>query len=269
MRLAMARSISLRREGESRVKSGSFDWNESAGVWVGYGPAMEPKTVLVIVAHPDDLELQAGALVARMSANGSVVHLVCCTSGDRGSNDRRMTSSRLAAIREEEQREAAALLGISSVEFLGWPDGDVGCGTVLREEIVRRIRTHRPQVVITHDPVHPWPEYTAHRDHRNVGRTTLDALYPDARDHLAYPEHLDEGLEPHITREAWLIMSNQPDWFVDVGESLDLKIQARLCHRSQTGDSNELSDRYRERATRLGAQVGLAYAEALKRIEFG
>lgn len=241
-------------------------WNERASVWVGNGPLLEPMKVLIVVAHPDDLESQAGGLIAHMERAGSEIHLFCCTSGDKGSSDRDMTSSRLAAIREQEQRDAAAFLGIASTEFAGWPDGEVEAGPVLREVIVHRIRFHRPHVVITHDPVYPWPVYTAHRDHCNVGRTTLDAMYPDARDHLAFPRHIDEGLEPHITPEAWLIMSRKPDWYVDISETLERKIEARLLHRSQTGDPDTLSARYRQRAADLGETVDLGYAEALVRV---
>lgn len=243
-------------------------WNADAGAWVGNQPLERQRRVLIIVAHPDDLESQVGGAVLFLTRAGSEVHLISCTSGDKGSNDRSMTSADLAPIREAEQREAADYLGIKSVEFLGWGDGDVEPGRVLRESIVRRVRMHRPEVVITMDPVHAWPVYTAHRDHRNVGRTVLDALYPDARDHLSFPEHIEEGLEPHITPEAWLIMSGKPNWLIDIAEVLDEKVTARLLHRSQTGNPDELRQRYTERAARAGEPAGLAYAESLARVRF-
>lgn len=241
-------------------------WNEDAGVWTGSEPLVSVGTVLIVVAHPDDLESQAGGTVWIMTQNGARVHLVLCTSGDKGSPDRAMTSAEVARIREVEQRAAAEYLGIQSVEFLGWPDGEVDPGLVLREAIVRRVRTCRPDVVITLDPVNPWPEYIAHRDHRNTGRVTLDALFPDARDHLAFPEHLDDGLEPHITPEAWLIMSSTPDWIVDISEVFDQKVESRLLHQSQTGSADELRARYAERAARVGRPAGFPHAEAFKRV---
>ena len=133
---------------------------------------------------------------------------------------------------------------------------------------MRRIRQARPDVVITHDPVHPWPEYTAHRDHRNVGRTTLDALYPDARDHLAFTEQLAAGLEPHITPEAWLIMSSQPDWIIDISDVFEEKVQSRLLHASQTCSEAQLRERYADRATEVGRPVGNRFAEAVKIVRF-
>lgn len=243
-----------------------LDWDEEAGLWTGSTPLTTVERVLIVIAHPDDLESQAGATVRMMTQHGARVHLVSCTSGDKGSADRSLTSAMIGPIREREQREAAEYLGIEGVEFLGWPDGEVEPGRELRESIVRRIRTWRPDVVITMDPVHPWPEYIAHRDHRNVGRTTLDALFPDARDHLAFPDQVAEGLEPHITPEAWLIMSGKPDWIVDVTEFFDRKVESRLLHRSQTGSAEELRDRYAERAARTGRPAGFTYAEAFKRV---
>lgn len=243
-----------------------LDWNANAGVWTGAGPLMSAGTVLIVIAHPDDLESQAGGAVWIMTQNGARVHLVSCTSGDKGSSDRSMTSGELARIREKEQQEAATYLGIETVEFLGWPDGEVDPGRALREALVRHVRTVRPDVVITLDPINAWPEYIAHRDHRNVGRVTLDALFPDARDHLAFPEQVQAGLEPHITPEAWLIMSSAPDWIVDIEDVFDRKVESRLLHRSQTGSAERLRQRYAERAAEVGRPVGYSCAEAFKRV---
>jgi LmbE family N-acetylglucosaminyl deacetylase len=243
-------------------------WNDVTKAWVGNGPLSQAERVLIVVAHPDDLESQAAGAVVMMTRAGAEVHLVLCTSGDKGSGDRSLTSADIGPVREAEQRAAAGFLGIRSVEFLRWPDGEVEPGRTLRESIVKRIRLHRPDIVITHDPVYPWPVYRAHRDHRNVGQTVLDAIYPDARDHLAFPEHPEVGLEPHITCEAWLIMSSQPDWIVDISEVFDEKVNARLLHRSQTGSAAELRQRYADRAATIGRPVGFQFAEALTRVRF-
>lgn len=259
----------LNRRGKRVNESDGLQWNTGAAAWVGNRPLMRQQRVLIVVAHPDDLESQVGGTVIQMTRAGATVHLVCCTSGDKGSNDRRMTSADVGPMRENEQRKAAEFLGIESVEFLGWPDGEVEPGKILREAIVRRVREHRPDVVITHDPVDPWPVHTAHRDHRNVGRTVLDALYPDARDHLAFPEQIAEGLEPHKTAEAWLIMSSKPNWLVDITDVMDEKVIARLLHQSQTGNAEELRARYTQRAAETGQVAGLARAESLVRVRLG
>lgn len=223
---------------------------------------------LIVVAHPDDVESHCGGTVARLTATGCRVVLAVCTSGDKGSRDPRAVPSEIAARREAEQRAAAAILGIAGVAFLGWPDGEARDGPELRGQIVRLVRLHRPELVISHDPEHPWPAYSAHRDHRAVGRATLDALYPDARDPLYYPEQIAEGLTPHLTPEAWLIMSQQPDLFVDVGEVFERKLAARLAHASQYQDAAALERSFHARAAELGASVGLTLAEALKRVSF-
>jgi LmbE family N-acetylglucosaminyl deacetylase len=251
---------------QRKMVDDSLRWDESAGIWVGDGPLRSVSRVLIIIAHPDDLESQAGGVTAMLTDAGCEVHLVCCTSGDKGSNDRSLTSAEVGPMREREQQDAADFLGIRSVTFLRWPDGGVEPGAMLRESLVRQIRLRRPDALITSDPVNPWPEYTAHRDHRNVGRAALDAVYPDARDHLAFPEQVAEGLEPHKTPEVWLIMTARPNWVVDINGQFERKVQSRLLHRSQTGSSEELRTRYQERAAQHGRPVGLTCAEAFARV---
>lgn len=131
-----------------------------------------------------------------------------------------------------------------------------------------RFRRHRPRLLLTHDPIHPWPPYTTHRDHRIAGRVALDAAYPYARDPLHFPEHLrDEGLAPHRVPEVWLFSSDQPDHYVDISATLETKIAARLAHASQTSDAAALAASWRRRAAETGRAGGLALAEAFKRIE--
>jgi LmbE family N-acetylglucosaminyl deacetylase len=130
-----------------------------------------------------------------------------------------------------------------------------------RERIVRQIRAYRPDIVITHDPFRP---YALHPDHRAVGITTIDAVYPTARDPLYFPQHLAEGLEPHKVAELWLFGAQYPDLYVDISETLHLKIAALAAHQSQINDIEELAQRVRERAAEIGAERGLPYAEAFK-----
>ena len=182
------------------------------------------------------------------------------------------SSDLLGQTREEEQRAAAHQLGIASLAFLRYPDGEVPNDRDLRGRIVFQIRMRKPDLVITHDPEFPWPAYTAHRDHRASGRATLDALYPDARDHLFFPEQLRKdggnGVEPHITPEAWLIMSRIPDLYVDISSTIDRKIAARLEHASQMTDSEALNRSFRARASEIGSIAGLNQAEAFKVVRF-
>lgn len=218
--------------------------------------------VLAIVAHPDDMEFWCGGTLARFVAAGARVDLVLCTSGDRGSPDPHILPERLAAIREAEQQSAADLLGIRSVTFLRHPDGGLPDSPGLRGDLVRQIRRHRPELLITNDPVNPFPPYVAHRDHRTCGRVALDAVYPDARDWHFFPEQISlEGLRPHVTPHVWLMASTTPTFFVDISETLERKVEARILHRSQTGDPPALRKSWPRRAADIGAQAGMAYAE--------
>ena len=230
---------------------------------LGDGASIE--RALALVAHPDDIESWCAGTVARLVAGGTQVVFTVCTSGEKGTADRALRPAALAARREAEQRTAARLLGVHTVVFLRYPDGELQETLVLRGALTRQIRLHRPDLVITHDPL---PAYRLHPDHRAVGRVTLDAIYPTARDHLFYPDHLAEGLEPHSVREAWLFASEQPDHFVDISATFERKIAARLAHSSQHTNDARLRESFQRRAAETGRAAGLALAEAFKRIDF-
>jgi LmbE family N-acetylglucosaminyl deacetylase len=178
-------------------------------------PAPHVTSILAIAAHPDDIESWCAGTLAQSIDAGSTVRLVLVTSGDKGSSDPMMDRDRLAKIREGEATRAAQALGITDVHFLRHEDGDVEDTRALRGELVEWIRRWRPQVVFTHDPVWLLPPYLAHRDHRIVGRVTLDAIYPATRDPLSFSEHLASGLIPHAVEQVWLFASAQADTFVD------------------------------------------------------
>lgn len=218
--------------------------------------------VLVVAAHPDDIESWCAGTLARAVDAGAAVEYLLLTSGDKGIDDPARTAAEVAAVRETEQREAARLLGARAVRFLRYPDGDLEETRPLREQVVRTIREVRPDVVFTHDPERPYPPYTTHRDHRAAGRVALDAVYPAARDVRSFPEHLADGLTPHAVREVWLFSSDAPDTWVDVATTFERKLAARLAHASQTADPVALQIAWRERAARIGAPAGLALAEA-------
>lgn len=222
---------------------------------------------LVIAAHPDDIESWCAGSVAALVGQGWRAVYVLCTSGEKGTNDPSERPETVAARREAEQVEACRRVGAEPPVFLGLPDGGLEDDATLRGLLVREMRRHRPDLLITHDPVHPWPPYTTHRDHRIAGRVALDAAYPYARDPLHFPEqHVQEGLQPHAVPEVWLFSSDQPDYYVDIAAGLDAKIAARLAHVSQTDDPEALAESWRRRARETGEHGGLAYAEAFKRL---
>jgi LmbE family N-acetylglucosaminyl deacetylase len=227
---------------------------------------MEQMTpVLVVTPHPDDAEGGAGGTIARWTKQGRKVILVVCTNGDKGTSDRRLTPDALVKIRAEEQRQAAAVLGIAEVVFLHLPDQGLEDCSVFRELLVRQIRIHRPETVVTVDP---YRRYLRHRDHAICGRVTLDAVFPYARDHLAYPEHLQQGLEPHKVQEIYLWGSEEPDTFLDITETFSTKMAALYCHASQMKRSRD----EREAAVRgyyaaMGKKAGVPLAEPFKRLE--
>ncbi len=225
---------------------------------------------MVVVAHPDDPEFFCGGTIARWVREGIEVAYLICTRGDKGSNDPTMTSERLAAIREQEQRAAGRVLGVHQIQFLDYRDGELEPSLRLRGEIVREIRRFRPDVVITTDPTTRFARgiYPNHADHRVVGDVTLDALFPAAGTRLYYPEHLAEGLAPHQVSEAYLTVTNEPDLWVDTTDLIDLKIAALACHASQIGDMAALERRMRENVDpRAPSPDGRPrYAEGFRRI---
>lgn len=221
------------------------------------------QTYMWVVAHPDDAEFSSAGTIARLTRAGKRAILIQVTSGDRGAPDTSRTPDELAALREEEQREAARRSGISEVVFLREGDGYVEPNLALREKIVRQIRIHKPDVVITHDPFRP---YAMHPDHRGVGLATHDAVYPTARDPLYFPEHLAEGIEPHKTAEIWYFGSEVPDVFIDITDTFETKIEALQAHVSQVGHVNGLEDRLRERCRELAKDQPFELAEAFKSV---
>ena len=222
--------------------------------------------VLVIVAHPDDAESAAGGTIARLVREGTRVAYCVATSGEKGSAERTMTPSRLAVIRQDEQRSAARVLGVEAVEFLGFPDCEVENTLESRRAVTAAIRRHRPDLVLTQNPSRTSRLGASHRDHRAVGAIALDCVYPLARDHLAFPDLLAQGLEPHAVREVHLMGRGEPELVVDISETIDLKIAALACHASQMPDRAALDRSVRERHAELGQLHGYRYAEIFTRI---
>ena len=224
-----------------------------------------PEKALLCTPHPDDAEIGAGGTLAKWIREGTEVVLVVCTNGDKGSADPEMTSAKLAAIREREQLEAAQVLGIKEVVFLRHPDGELDDTHEFRGELVREIRRHRPEVVLSVDPHRR--DFYLHRDHRITGQVTMDAVYPYARDHLHYPEHKAMGLEPHKAGFLYLWGSEAPDTHLDIGDTLELKIKALEKHASQVGGLHRERDFgafLRDWARRAAEEKEMEFAEAFR-----
>jgi len=232
-------------------------------------PSAAAKRVLVVLAHPDDPEFGAGGTIARWTDEGLTVHYVIVTDGSKGSGEPDMTPRRLATIRVDEQRAAAAVLGVSEVVFLGLPDGEIAPDLALRHAITRQIRRWQPDIVVTHDPASLyWDNFINHPDHRAVGQATLDAIYPTARDRLNAAHLLVEGLEPHVVREIYLTGSRNPDAWIDISPTFDRKLSALRQHVTQIKDFEALEARLRERHAGMAEGHGMALAEAFKKIVF-
>jgi LmbE family N-acetylglucosaminyl deacetylase len=199
------------------------------------------KRAICIVAHPDDIEFYCAGAVLLMTRRGVIVDLVLATSGDKGARDTTKSRAKVARTREREQELAADVLGVKRVAFLRHPDAELVESLELRQELVREIRTTKPDVLLTFDPNVP---YRFHPDHRVVGRVALDAAWPSARDPLTFPK----AGSPHETAEAWCFGGQQPTLEVNVGEVLGKKIESRLAHASQTTSAAALIRRWRAMA---------------------
>ena len=230
----------------------------------------EQADILVIAPHPDDAEFGAGGTVAGWTRDGKQVVFVVCTTGDKGTSDRDMAPERLAVIREKEQREAARTLGVREVVFLGHPDQGLEDTPEFRKQIVRLLRVYRPGTVVTSDP---YRRYISHRDHRITGQVVLDAVYPYARDPLAYPDLLAEGLEPHKVREVLFWDSEDVNFRSDITGTFDRKVAALKCHGSQMGEiartlgTPDLESWLRPLCESLAEGEDFELAEAFHRVE--
>jgi LmbE family N-acetylglucosaminyl deacetylase len=205
-------------------------------------PLSDVQRVLVLVAHPDDVDFGAGGTVARWVAEGLEVAYCLATRGESGGFDE-TPRERMPAIREAEQRAAAEALGVKQVDFLtGYTDGALYVTHELRRDFARAIRRFRPDRVLTQSPLRRWDRIgIGHPDHLAAGEAAMAAVYPDARNPFAHPELLaDEGLEPWVVREVWLMGSPSADHFVDVTDTYEQKLAGLRAHASQTSHLDDL-----------------------------
>jgi LmbE family N-acetylglucosaminyl deacetylase len=215
--------------------------------------------VLVITAHPDDVDFGAAGTVARWTDGGLEVTYCVVTDGDAGGYDEDFPRAEVPALRRAEQVAAAKCVGVHDVRFLGYPDGRVEATLDLRRDLARVIRQVRPDRLVCPSPERNYAGVgISHPDHRAVGSAALDAVYPDARNPFAFPELRNrEGLEPWKVREVWISGSPSPTHFVDVTDTFARKIAALRAHVSQTGNMDDLEERIRTRLTRAAENGGL------------
>jgi LmbE family N-acetylglucosaminyl deacetylase len=233
-------------------------------------PPLKPKVVLGVAAHPDDLDFSASASMAKFAADGADVYYLILTDGSKGSEDKGLTSEELVKIRQEEQRAALLVIGGKGITFLNYPDGELEVGIELKRDIVRQIRSLKPDVVVTMDPTILYSVkrgFINHTDHRAAGQATIDAVYPLARDHLTFPELLDEGLESHKVKTMLLTNFDHQNYWVDVSETLDKKWLALKSHASQIKDIEGIRKNFTQFAEEAGKKAEYKYAEGFIRLD--
>lgn len=224
-----------------------------------------PADVMIVTPHPDDAEYGVAGTVARWTKEGRSVVYVVCTNGDKGSSDPLMKPEDLVAIREAEQRAAAEVLGVREVLFLRHSDQQLEDTPEFRKQIVRLIRLYRPQIVVTADP---YRRYVWHRDHRVAGQVTLDAVFPCARDHLAYPDFLEQNLLPHKVKEVLFWGAEDLNYRSDITDTFDLKLAALRRHKSQmrAHGVRKVEGWVRKRCREMAAGEDFALAEAFHHV---
>ena len=215
--------------------------------------------ILLVVAHPDDIDFGTAGSVAVWTDKGIDVVYCLVTDGDAGGDDREMPRSEMAALRRSEQTDAAKVVGVDQLIFLGYPDGRVQPTLELRRDISRVIRQVRPQRVVSLSPERNFQRvYASHPDHLATGEATLSAVYPDSRNPFAHPELLEaEGLEPWTVPEAWIPNVGEPNVYVDITDVFDRKLEALRSHVSQHPDPDSLEDLLRGWGAMFAERAGL------------
>ena len=209
-------------------------------------PDSDVASVLVVTAHPDDVDFGSAGTIATWTDAGIEVAYCVITDGDAGGFDRGVPRSDIPGIRRSEQTAAASVVGVTDLTFLGYPDGRLEVSLALRRDLARVIRRVRPQRVVCHSTERSYTRiYASHPDHLAAGEATLCAVYPDARNPFAFPELVEEGCEAHSVPEVWIMTGPNPNHWVDTTEVIDRKVKALLCHASQLPDPTGLDDRMR------------------------
>jgi LmbE family N-acetylglucosaminyl deacetylase len=232
-------------------------------------PDSEIKRVLVVTAHPDDLDFGAGGTIAGWTDNGIEVSYCILTNGDQGGEDPTVPREEMPKIRQREQREAGKILGVSNITFLNHRDGWLEPTIERRKEVVREIRKVKPDRMVIQSPERNWDRlFSSHPDHLAAGEIAIQAVYPDSRNAFAFEDLLKvEGLEPWRVREVWVMSHPNSDHFVDITSTIDRKLEALHAHQSQTAHVEELDKRIREWGSMNAERAGFGkgkYAEVFK-----
>jgi len=243
---------------------------------MAYGPqkphALHPslQKILCISAHPDDNEFGIAGSVARWAREGREVVFCLVTSGSAGTNEHTLHNDGLVPLREKECWDAGKVLGVKDIVFLRYQDGVVEPTLGLRRDLTRAIRKYKPDIVISSDPSVRWygNGYLNHPDHRAVASAALDAIFPSAETRYIFPELLAEGLEPHKVKEVFINFGDPPDIWIDITDTIDLKVAALKAHVSQIGPGEWVDKQMREWAEREGEGTGIKYSEAYRRMVF-
>jgi LmbE family N-acetylglucosaminyl deacetylase len=227
--------------------------------------------ILVVSAHPDDVDFGVAGSVATWTASGIDVSYCIVTDGDAGGSDLDLPRDEMARVRREEQTAAAATVGVVDLHFLGYPDGRLQPTIELRRDLSRVIRTFRPQRVVCQSPERIWERvYASHPDHLAAGEAAVCAVYPDARNPFAHPELLEAGYEPWSVPQLWLMAHPNVDTYVDTTDTIDKKVAALRCHVSQIPDPEGLDQRMRDWGAMIASRVGLPegrMAEAFQSVD--
>ena len=213
--------------------------------------------VLVVTAHPDDVDFGAGGTIKHWTSQGVEVSYVLCTDGHQGGIDETVSRTDMRVIRQGEQRQAGTELGVTDIRFLGHDDGSLFPTLELRKEIVRQIRDVKPRVLLTQSPERNWQRiFASHPDHMAAGEAAVQAVYPDSRNIFAFPEMLDEGLQPWTVEELWVMAHPSPNTFIDTTDYFENKIAALRSHKSQVDHMDDLTDRIRMWGGMTAQQAG-------------
>ncbi|MHB8778415.1 MAG: PIG-L deacetylase family protein [Anaerolineales bacterium] len=231
-----------------------------------------PQNILVILAHPDDPEFFCGATLVRWARAGHSITYILLTCGDKGfhpTTHPEMTPENLCGIRHQEETNAAQVIGANPPLFLDLPDGYLIPSLDLRRDIVREIRRHKPDILVTCDPQNLFATYGInHPDHRACGQVVLDAVFPAASSPVYFPELLVQGFQPHMPKEVWCSLTSQPNTTIDVTETWDSKIKAILEHKSQIQDVDKLIERMKSRRTADSTEENPRYEENFKVVKY-
>ena len=233
----------------------------------------ESKKILVILAHPDDPEFFCGGTLAKWAREDHSIQYLLLTCGDKGFNPTthpEMTPEKLCGIRHIEQAEAAKVIGAQAPLFMDLPDGYLIPDLNLRRDVVREIRRHKPDILVTCDPQNLFALYGInHPDHRACGQVVIDAVFPAAGNPAYFPDLLAQGFEPHMPKEVWCSLTMQPNVTMDVTDMWHIKMQAILKHKTQVQDPKTLMERFKSRRAEDSTEENPRYEEKFRVVKYG